>query len=59
MDSGGLSTKLSATFLHNAEFALKSVLAAQNAGATHVWVEDLSIIRQIEDTLEIKPWQPE
>jgi [CysO sulfur-carrier protein]-S-L-cysteine hydrolase len=33
--------------------------AAQNSGATHVWVEDQSLVKQIEDTLEIKPWQPE
>jgi [CysO sulfur-carrier protein]-S-L-cysteine hydrolase len=33
--------------------------AAQNSGATHVWVEDQSLAKQIEDTLEIKPWQPE
>jgi proteasome lid subunit RPN8/RPN11 len=33
--------------------------AAQNAGATHVWVEDQSVAKAIEDTLEIKPWQPQ
>ncbi|MCK6546851.1 Mov34/MPN/PAD-1 family protein [Myxococcota bacterium] len=31
---------------------------AQNQGATHVWVEDAAIARQIDDTLSIRSWRP-
>lgn len=31
---------------------------AQNQGATHVWVEDAAVARQIEDTLSITCWRP-
>ncbi len=53
----GDSTTLPYAGCHRGEWL--AAAAAQNAGATHVWVEDQSIARQIEDTLEIRPWQPE
>lgn len=34
-------------------------VAAQNLGATHVWVEDPAVARAIEETLEVIPHHPE